>query len=73
MIAAADARHGPGSCAQRTWPAALFLFGDDELARQWLASRGETLKRLGAVGLAVNVASAERLAVIRRWTGGLAV
>ena len=51
----------------------FFLVGDDELSRQWLASRGETLQRLGAVGLVVNVASAERLAVIRRWTGGLAV
>ncbi|KTT00598.1 integrating conjugative element protein [Pseudomonas oryzihabitans] len=51
----------------------FFLVGDDELSRQWLASRGETLQRLGAVGLVVNVASADRLAVIRRWTGGLAV
>lgn len=51
----------------------LFLIGDDELSRQWLASRGETLQRLGAVGLVVNVANAERLAVISRWTGGLAV
>ncbi len=51
----------------------FFLVGDDELSRRWLASRGETLQRLGAVGLAVNVASAERLAVIRSWSGGLAV
>lgn len=51
----------------------FFLVGDDELSRRWLASRGETLQRLGAVGLAVNVASADRLAVIRRWAGGLAV
>lgn len=51
----------------------FFLVGDDDLSRQWLASRGETLQRLGAVGLVVNVASAERLAVIRSWTGGLAV
>ncbi|MDT3722638.1 integrating conjugative element protein [Pseudomonas oryzihabitans] len=51
----------------------FFLVGDDELSRRWLASRGKTLQRLGAVGLAVNVTSAERLAVIRSWTGGLAV
>ncbi|KTT64109.1 integrating conjugative element protein [Pseudomonas sp. Snoq117.2] len=51
----------------------FFLVGDDELSRRWLASRGETLRRLGAVGLAVNVASAERLGVIRSWTGGLTV
>lgn len=51
----------------------FFLIGDDELSRQWLASRGETLQRLGAVGLVVNVSNAERLAVIRRWNGGLAV
>ncbi|MDR6680183.1 integrating conjugative element protein [Pseudomonas oryzihabitans] len=51
----------------------FFLIGDDELSRRWLASRGETLQRLGAAGLAVNVASAERLAAIRSWAPGLAI
>jgi len=51
----------------------FFLIGDDELSRHWLASRGETLRRLGAVGLAVNVASTDRLAVIRSWSPGLAI
>jgi len=51
----------------------FFLVGDDELSRQWLASRGETLQRLGAAGLAVNVTSSERLAVIRSWAPGLAI
>ncbi|MGF7244008.1 integrating conjugative element protein (TIGR03765 family) [Pseudomonas oryzihabitans] len=48
----------------------FFLVGDDELSRRWLASRGETLQRLGAAGLAVNVASAQRLAAIRSWAPG---
>ena len=51
----------------------FFLVGDDDLSRQWLASRGETLQRLGAAGLAVNVASAQRLAAIRSWAPGLAI
>ena len=51
----------------------FFLVGDDELSRRWLASRGETLRRLGAAGLAVNVANAERLAAIRSWAQGLAI
>lgn len=51
----------------------FFLIGDDELSRRWLASRRETLQRLGAVGLVVNVASAERLAAIRSWAPGLAI
>ncbi|MDR6231169.1 integrating conjugative element protein (TIGR03765 family) [Pseudomonas sp. SORGH_AS199] len=51
----------------------FFLIGDDDLSRQWLASRGETLQRLGAGGLAVNVASAQRLAAIRSWAPGLAI
>ncbi|KUM40151.1 integrating conjugative element protein [Pseudomonas sp. EpS/L25] len=51
----------------------FFLVGDDELSRRWLASRGETLQRLGAAGLAVNVTSAERLTVIRSWASGLAI
>jgi len=51
----------------------FFLVGDDELSRRWLASRSGTLQRLGAVGLAVNVASAERLAAIRSWAPGLAI
>lgn len=28
----------------------FFLVGDDELSRRWLASRGETLRRLGVTG-----------------------
>ena len=51
----------------------FFLLGDDELSRLWLACRGETLQRLGAAGLAVNVASAQRLAAIRSWAPGLAI
>ena len=51
----------------------FFLIGDDDLSRQWLASRGETLQRLGAAGLAVNLASAEPLAALRILAPGLAI
>ncbi|SEP37330.1 integrating conjugative element protein [Pseudomonas sp. Snoq117.2] len=51
----------------------FFLIGDDDLSRQWLASCKEILQRLGAAGLAVNVASADRLAAIRSWAAGLAI
>ncbi|MEE4220287.1 integrating conjugative element protein [Pseudomonas viridiflava] len=45
----------------------LFLIGDDETSRRWLQERGEALQQMQAVGLIVNVATQERLAVIRSW------
>ena len=51
----------------------VFLVGDDQLSRSWLLQRREQLQQLQAVGLAINVASEERLAEIRRWAGGLQV
>ncbi|WP_122503082.1 integrating conjugative element protein, partial [Pseudomonas viridiflava] len=41
--------------------------GDDETSRRWLQERGEALQQMQAVGLVVNVATQERLAVIRSW------
>lgn len=49
----------------------LFLVGDDESSRVWLSQRREQLQQLHAVGLVVNVASAERFAEVQRWAGGL--
>ncbi|MFH7391219.1 PFL_4695 family integrating conjugative element protein, partial [Pseudomonas syringae group genomosp. 7] len=43
----------------------LFLFGDDETSRRWLQDRGAVLKQMQAVGLLDNVATQERLAVVR--------
>lgn len=51
----------------------LFLVGDDPLSRAWLLQRRDQLQQLQAVGLAINVASEERLAEIRRWAGDLQV
>lgn len=51
----------------------VFLVGDDQLSRSWLLQRREQLQQLQAVGLAINVASEERLAEIRRWAGGMQV
>ena len=49
----------------------LLLVGDDESSRVWLSQRREQLQQLHAVGLVVNVASAERFAEVQRWAGGL--
>lgn len=51
----------------------VFLVGDDELSRAWLLQRRDLLQPMQAVGLVVNVASAERLAEVRRWAGDLQV
>ncbi|MDO7895052.1 integrating conjugative element protein, partial [Pseudomonas aeruginosa] len=51
----------------------LFLVGDDTLSRTWLKERGNELRGLHAVGLAVNVASEARLAEIRAWGQGLQI
>lgn len=51
----------------------LFLVGDDPLSRSWLLQRRDQLQQLQAVGLAINVASEDRLAEIRRWAGDLQV
>jgi integrating conjugative element protein (TIGR03765 family) len=51
----------------------VFLVGDDQLSRSWLLQRRDQLQHLQAVGLAINVASEERLAEIRRWAGNLQV
>ena len=49
----------------------MFLVGDDELSRNWLSQRRDQLQQLHAVGIVVNVASAERFAEVQRWAGDL--
>jgi len=51
----------------------FFLIGDDELSKAWLAQRLDQLQQLQAVGLVINVASAERFAEVRQWAQGLQV
>lgn len=43
----------------------MFLIGDDDRSRQWLRERAAVLGELKAVGLVVNVVSAEALAALR--------
>ncbi|KPZ10443.1 Uncharacterized protein ALO41_02229 [Pseudomonas amygdali pv. ulmi] len=45
----------------------LFLIGDDETSRRWLQERGAVLEQMQAVALVVNVATPERLAIVRSW------
>ncbi|MFP3693207.1 integrating conjugative element protein, partial [Burkholderia sp. SIMBA_048] len=49
----------------------FFLVGDDRPSRAWLHARGDTLRAMGAVGLVVNVGSADALATLRRDAPGL--
>lgn len=70
-----SARLTPGHVTPRTLRAPglspFFLIGDDAPSRAWLHARGDTLRTLGAVGLVVNVGSAEALTVLRRDAPGL--
>ncbi|WP_278405972.1 integrating conjugative element protein [Pseudomonas rhodesiae] len=49
----------------------LFLIGDDAMSKAWLSQRRDQLQQLHAVGIVVNVASAERFAEVQRWADGL--
>ncbi len=49
----------------------MFLVGDDERSRAWLRERGHILRDLNAVGLVVNVETAEALANLRKLAGSL--
>ncbi|KVC95083.1 hypothetical protein WI77_10645 [Burkholderia ubonensis] len=70
-----SARLTPGRVAPRTLRAPglspFFLIGDDRPSRAWLQARGDTLRAMGAIGLVVNVGSAEGLAALRRDALGL--
>jgi len=65
----------PGQVANRVtnYPGLvpLFLVGDDDLSRRWLAARVALLRGLGAVGLVVNVEHVDSLAALRGLGSGL--
>lgn len=69
MLPVHSLRLSPGEVARRVIEAPglppLFLVGDDERSRTWLRQRAPHLHELNAVGLVVNVASAEALATLR--------
>lgn len=65
----------PGIVARRTIEAPglrpLFLIGDDEISRTWLRQQAASLRERGAIGLVVNVETAERLERLRKIAPGL--
>ncbi|RSH69221.1 integrating conjugative element protein [Stutzerimonas stutzeri] len=69
MLPVRSLRLSPGEVARRVIEAPglppLFLVGDDERSRAWLRQRALRLRELDAVGLVVNVVSAEALATLR--------
>jgi len=68
----------PGKVQAKTLSASglarpVFLVGSDPLSLAWLAQRGEVLRELEAVGLAVEVPDSQALAAIRSAAYGLIV
>lgn len=49
----------------------IFLIGDDDLSRQWLAQRGDILREMNAVGLVVQVHDEQALQALRNAAQGL--
>lgn len=69
MLPARSALLSPGKVERQPIDAPgirpLFLVGNDELSRSWLHQRAESLRAFDAVGLVVNVESAQELAHLR--------
>ncbi len=77
MLPVRSMRLSPGDVARRVIEAPglppFFLVGDDERSRTWLRRRSLRLHELHAVGLVVNVTSAEALAALRALVPGLSL
>lgn len=77
MLPIRSQRLSPGEVRHRVIQAPgltpIFLVGDDRRSRAWLRQRAPRLRELNAVGLAVNVESAEALAALRDLAPGLAL
>ncbi len=69
MLPVRSRRLSPGDVTRRAIEAPglspFFLVGDDQRSRVWLQQRAPRLRELGAVGLVVNINSAESLATLR--------
>lgn len=69
MLPVRSMRLSPGAVARRVIEApglpTFFLVGGDQRSRAWLQQRAQRLRELGAVGLVVNITSAESLATLR--------
>lgn len=75
MLPVRSERLSPGDEPRRVIQAPgltpVFLVGDDERSRLWLQERKTALHEIGAIGLVVNVGSAEALAALRKLTPDL--
>ncbi|HIE4272001.1 TPA: integrating conjugative element protein [Pseudomonas aeruginosa] len=75
MLPVQSMRLSPGAVTRQVMEAPglqpHFLVGDDERSRAWLKLRAPRLRELGAVGLVVNVSSAESLTALRALVPGL--
>ncbi|MCW5706942.1 integrating conjugative element protein [Shinella sp.] len=75
MLPVKSERLSPGGVQRRAIQAPeltpLFLIGDDDRSRAWLKQRGPALRDRNAIGLVVNVETAEALADLRKLAGGL--
>lgn len=75
MLPVRSMRLSPGEVARRVIEAPglppFFLVGDDQRSRAWLQQRAPRLRELGAVGLVVNISSAESLNALRALVPGL--
>lgn len=49
----------------------FFLVGDDDLSKSWLLQRQDALLQINAVGLVVNIETAESLQQLRALVPGL--
>ncbi|MDI5993616.1 integrating conjugative element protein [Pseudomonas sp. MDMC216] len=69
MLPVRSSRLSPGEVARRVIEAPglppFFLVGDDQRSHAWLQQRAPRLRELGAVGLVVNISSAESLDALR--------
>ncbi len=70
MLPVRSERLSPGDEPRRVIQAPgltpVFLIGDDERSRAWLLERRAALTEISAIGLVVNVGSAEALAGLRK-------
>ncbi|EOU9986288.1 integrating conjugative element protein [Yersinia enterocolitica] len=70
MLPVRSERLSPGDEPRRVIQAPgltpVFLIGDDERSRAWLLERKAALNEISAIGLVVNVGSAESLAELRK-------
>lgn len=75
MLPVKSGRLSPGNVQRRVIQAPgltpMFLIGDDDLSRTWLKERGSALRDRNAIGLVVNVETAQALADLRKLADGL--